>query len=301
LERKERKSILHAALTGFAAAVIALGGNWMLFESGKQERQLKLLAIRAKHLAGMQGNYETQKHTIRLVAALYGMKTAVELEGPFRSGATIRALEELREVDSSDEDRDLVELALASAKRVLVIDSHQPDNIYCDFTKEISGTNVDDIAELVKLFPIRIAGRIGDKIGPDRLQKEIKSKEHPPDVIVMHMDSFEGVKQVETDAENSFEGVKQAETDAEKVGKFLIDIFGPDYKPQVIIYSRDGLSELKKIEEYLNCKNHKDICERMIFLEMEFECFQSGDNAKRITAAIRRAVQLDRLYTRPIS
>jgi hypothetical protein len=48
------------------------------------------------------------------------------------------------------------------------------ENIYCPQTKKLSGTNVDDIAQLIKHYPIRIVGRKGDVAGPMRLQEEIK-------------------------------------------------------------------------------------------------------------------------------
>jgi hypothetical protein len=52
------------------------------------------------HMAGLAKDYETQKHTIRFIESLYGLRTAVEVEGSFRSGATIRALEELKAISS---------------------------------------------------------------------------------------------------------------------------------------------------------------------------------------------------------
>jgi hypothetical protein len=284
-EKGRASTFLPSVVTGLIAALAALAGNWMIFEGGERGRALQLQEIRTKHLSGMNGDYATQKYTIRLIAALYGVRTAVELEPSFRSGATIRALEELKD-KATPEDQCLIERMLAPAKRVLVIDSHLPENVYSKRTRDISGTNVDDIAERLKCYPIRIAGRKGDIVGPDNLQKEIG--EHTPDVICMHLGAFEGID------------YGDAKSDADKVVSFLKRFANPMKAPQVIIYSRNDPNTLNNVRSKI-AQTDPNLAQNLVLLSQmqNEEGFEAGEsNGDRLDRALVRLMQFDRLYTR---
>ena len=288
LERSERSLVLKAVISGFAAVVIAIAGNWLLFESGKQEREIKLLEIRAKHLDGMQGNYDARMHTLNVIAAVHGIGIALDLEPSFRSGATIRVLEQLYK-DASKEHKNGISKSLSRVTRVLVIDSALMNNVYCELTKELAGTNIDDISDLIKDYPIRIAGRaVRNKATRKGLEDEvIKNK---PNLIIMHIGAFEGVD------------YKIGEDEAEiiAVSKFVKTIISKLPDTEFLIYSRKGISALRKLRAEV-AKEYPHKFEEIFLLPLKAECFKKKTNRERTRTAVRRVLQLDRLYTRTLA
>src|ERR1700741_264065 len=220
------------AAIGIVAAVAALVGHGLTYRNAARDIDLKLQELHSQNLEAMQGSYEQSKATQKRIATIYGIETAVKFELPFRKGSTIRALEELEatSTNGSEEDRKKITDTLSAVPLVLFVDSQLPGNIYCDDSEMISATNVDDIVELVKDFPVRIAGQIGDRVGIDQIADGVK-RENPP-LIVMHLGSFEGLGR---------------ETDVVKTTTFLRKIVKDGLDGSVIVYSRkkDGLQDVR--------------------------------------------------------
>lgn len=158
--------------------------------------------------------------------------------------------------------------------------------VYCKETRLTSGTNVDDIAEALKNFPIRIAGRKGDEIGIGATLEEVKRNE--PDLLLVHLGAFEGLI------------IPGHNTDRSKMLPFLIEVLKILPNTQVILYSRSDIESLQNMRsEILSLEpNTKD---RLGVIKLQNECFEINDeNHKRLRRAVRRALQLEMLYTRDL-
>jgi len=172
---------------------------------------------------------------IKSIASVRGVCYALELERPFRSGGTIKGLEEIELLlkdpekstleyrtwclDALRSDETIERLALENPSRseacliggaladvpgILFLDSRIPENAYCDGSKKISGSNLDDIRRIVRQLPYHIGGMVGDfpceegaqndldcTRGLKAMLQAITSKE--PSVIVMHLNAFQGL------------------------------------------------------------------------------------------------------------
>jgi len=293
------------AIIGILAAIIALVGHWVPYTNatrgidnatrgtdiGKNDLAIDVQRLRSQNLHAMTVSYEQTKATLKRIATLYGIETAVRFELPFRTGATIRALEEIQEnlPNNSKTDHHLIASALSDVPLVLFIDSRLPDNIFCDESIKISATNVDDIVELVKDLPVRIVGQIGDRVGMDTIVQNVKKEK--PTLVVMHMDAFEGLP--------------DQGADVEKTSTFLRRLVADGFQGSVIVYARKK-TELKHFRKaFLDSK----LIENLVTVQLKSDsksrdakdenCFGKDKvNGSRIVRAIRSAIRFEDLYTR---
>ena len=286
LERRGQKSLLAAVLGGLAGAVLALLGDWMIVRSQEEDRHLKLMQIRTEHIHGLRGDFEKKKHALLLIASEHSVDDAVDIERYFRDGSTIRVLEKIHQEIATVNERELIEKSLKRVKGVLVIDSRLRSNVYCSETSHTLGTNVDDIAEALKEFPIRIAGRKGDEIGIKTTLEEVRKNN--PDLLLVHLGAFEGLI------------MQELNTDESKMLRFLPDVLKILPNTQVILYSRHNIETLEKVRTAI-LKLHPDAKERLGIIEFQNQCFGVNDeNRRTLRRAIRRALQVEMLYTRDL-
>jgi hypothetical protein len=123
---------------------------------------------------------------------VYGIDTAIKFELPFRSGATIRALQELwwTKEPNSEESKQFAN-TLSNVPLVMIVDSKKAENNYCNKSGAVFNTNIDDIVELIKDYPVRVEGQIGEDIGIEGLADWV-SKSNPA-LLVLHIGAFEGL------------------------------------------------------------------------------------------------------------
>jgi hypothetical protein len=275
------RTILIPVVTALIAVVGTLAGTWASFVGDERDREIQSREILKEDLQGLTQSYQVQRQKVLELALLHGVPRAIELERPFRSGATIRALEELRE-RASPEDRARIDASLDSVPKLLFIDSKARDNVYTERTRWSAGTNVDDIARIVRPYPVRVVGRIGDVEGPARLTQEIVSH-RPPAVICMHL--------------GAFEGIQDGRTDDEKVTSFLEGLRNAGVPSRVILYSRQGLPLLEKVTRSLG----EDLSADIMLVPMQSTGIEEGsENWDLLERALTRAANLDRLYKRTL-
>lgn len=294
MSRQRRRGTRYAILIPIISAALGvIGGisaSYLEFLPAHQE-------VMKTYLSGLQGKgkYTEQLHAMREIAEVYGNKVAVEIGRRFRTGATIRALEEIKESNGiSERVKDKIEQNLKEVERVLVMDSVIPDNVYDPFTQDLAGTNVDDIAEQIRDLPIRMIGRkVESSWSPKDEQKVIDLK---PNLIIMHLGSFEGVKEQE---------------DVDAVGKFIAKVSKESPTTHFLVYSRKRKSVIDRVgplarmksaalKEVKELKGSEERLKRRIsILEIEPpQRFAEEKNSERLQIAVLRILDFDQLYER---
>jgi len=280
----------------------------------------------SERLDPLKGDFETQRSTIKVLASLYGVPTAVKVESAFRTAATIRGLQDLtpgleRDLGSKvagSPEKLAIETDLARIKdslkdlpRVLFVESGLESNIYCEQSKRVGATNADDIRELIKSEPIRINALMGDRpdTGPKWVAEKIMTnKEYAGAgvILVIHGSAFEGTP--EYDLPTS----PEAKNNQEKAGAFLAHLEQAGFKGKVVVYSR-GDSMVGLVREELlkrSPKNESELDLRLVQLERsgsksdpdgvkDIDCFKTGKpNGERIAWAIRSSLATDDFYVK---
>ncbi|MEW7009924.1 hypothetical protein [Lentilitoribacter sp. EG35] len=248
-------------------------------------------------------DFEAQRRAIHLIASIAGVPRAVETEAYYRSGATIRALQDMarNDIGSLEDDkviRKIIDDALAQVPMAVFIDSSHNNNVYCTASKSLGRTNIDDIYPILRDLPLRF---ISERVFEDQFASSdaeiliaqiIKAK---PGLIVMHHGAFEG---------SPFD--KQAGLGEETISAFLEPIFKA-YEPSVVIYSRtsgfvtdaqDWFVRLGKIGPYflkLSAFVQKDTGKSDP--ENNRDCFASKmPNGMRIRQAVENALVVNESY-----
>lgn len=228
-----------------------------------------------------ESGYKNQHHAIRAIAEVYGPDTAIAIEKRFRTGATIRALEELQKWEKQLNQRKIpsVDESLATCKRVLIMDSKVPDNVYSKFTELLGGTNVEDIAFIIRDLPIRLIGIKIQKTWSDKNEQEI-IEDIKPNLIILHLGSFDKVETKPVD-------------EAEAVGLFIKKVSEELPDVRFIVYSRQGEPALTPIGDHVSTK----VKDRIGFLPIPLGTeFATESNRVALRLAVSRKLDLDGLY-----
>jgi hypothetical protein len=283
-----------SVLAGALIPVFSGALTYVIAERSLSEKKVAALAeidgrntemvkdISFKSLASAS-TYEEKVLAIKFIAVHFGIAEAINFAEAAQNGATIRALQELHSAATVD-DKMLIELALINTKKTLFIDSSSGKNVYCTASQNTGRTNIDDIVVLVRDLPMKIAGvkfHPGDVAVEAASIKEIKNiiEEDRPDVIVAHLDAFEGISTGNQDDE-----LKQI-LDLAVKGKS---------DTQVVIYSRSTPQILQTFRNTLDPSSGTFIA--LLSLK-KMECFLSdSQNGKMIENAISAAIYARTLY-----
>jgi len=280
----------------------------------------------SERLDPLKGDFETQRSTIKVLASLYGVPTAVKVESSFRTAATIRGLQDLmpgleRDRDSqvvgskerlaTEADIERIKDSLEDLPRVLFVESGLESNIYCEDSKRVGATNADDIRELIKSEPIRINALMGDRAdtGPKWVADKIMTKKEYAGagvILVIHGSAFEGTPVYDLPTS------PEAKSNQEKAGAFLAHLEQAGFKGKVVVYSRgDSMVGLVREELLKRSPDKKTNLElRLVQLERsgrksdpdglkDIDCFKAGKpNGERIAWAVRSSLPRDDFYVK---
>lgn len=303
LKRHKRRRMRYSALVPIIAAIVGalggLAGSYYHYRGTEKEMKQKYLA----ELVG--SSYDTQYQKLKEIAELSDIETAFKVAYRFRTGATIRALEEMKK-DASESLREEISDYLDSLEKVLIIDSTASTNVYNEYTKALGGSNVDDIAEIIREEPIRIIGRKVTNTWTKKDEKECIDLR--PQLIIMHWDAFEGVN-YEPKLE---EPIKSPHGVNWLPSCYLLDFINSmnasNRELRFIVYSRKNLGKpgdepsdmtLYALKGYW-IQNTKDetLGSRMSLLHIEPKSndFSDQESKGKITTAVHRAFDFDRLY-----
>lgn len=247
-------------------------------------------------------DYDSQRRAIGLVAQISGIQRALEIEAFNRSGATIRALQQIAQAmveegrTTNDPDLAALNFALDTAPRAVFIDSSYGNNVYCDASSGNQRTNIDDIFPVVRHLPFqffaeRVAFHSFGSEEAEQLTERIVT--HEPDLIVLHHGAFDG-----TEFQASAGGEDLS------ISRFLAAIF-ENYSPSVIIYSRtsnfsetapDWYAELGSSSPYFE-KLNVEVLTSEGDSSGNRDCFSSQQpNGQRILASVERALATTEAY-----
>lgn len=276
-ESKKRKvrvlNILLPFIGSLLGVMVGVVGLYLTFSSQKLDKTL----VMKQFVDGLTGNYDEQRHAIISIATCLGYESAIEIEPGFRTGATIRALEKLKE-GAPPEIKKRIKEMLSSVSNVILIDSDDPQNIYSPFTEKSGGTNADDIIVELRMFPVRFTGRIIGKEWNDSDTEEVINQK--PDLIIMHV--------------GSFEFVKGNRGQAREIADFVHQVAGKLGTTQFLVYSRLESSILEAKELILE----ERLSDRLFTLHVERGDFTQPESARSLRTVVARALELDPLYYR---
>jgi hypothetical protein len=273
-------------------------------EQGNRELAIaedRLLSEIANSLQS-KSDYDARRRGIGLVAEISGIQRALEVEAFNRSGATIRALQQIEqsmiEEGRPEHDPELAALnfALDSAPKAVFIDSSHGNNAYCDASAGNQRTNIDDIFSVVRHLPFQFyAERVSFNSFSSEEAEQLVERivTHKPELIVLHHGALDG-----TEFQASVGGEDLS------ISRFLTAIL-ENYSPSVIIYSRTGnfsetapdwYAELGSSSPYFE-KLNAEVLASEGDSSKNRDCFSSQQpNGQRILAAVERALATTEAY-----
>ncbi|MCF2872588.1 hypothetical protein L0664_16045 [Octadecabacter sp. G9-8] len=273
-------------------------------EQGNRELTIAEDRLLSQIVTSLQStsDYDAQRRAISLVAEISGIQRALEIEAFNRSGATIRALQQIAqsvvEEGRPEHDPELAALnsVLDTAPKAIFIDSSHENNAYCDASAGNQRTNIDDIFPIVRHLPFQFfAERVsfnsfGSKEAEQLVERIVM---HEPELIVLHHGAFDG-----TDFLDSIGGEDLT------ISLFLAAVF-EEYSPSVIIYSRtsnfsesapDWYAELGSSSPYFE-KLNAEVLAREEDRTNNRDCFsRQQPNGQRILASVERAIATMEAY-----
>jgi len=281
-----------AILLPFTASLLGTIAALLIAYFGTIEGQLDRALNRAASLEGYlhalgEDDYLTQRNTILALTVAYDPEVAVEAATRIRTGATVRALEHLSSQIGSPEVLDLIASNLESVPKVLLIDSEMWENTYDNETWYLGGTNADDIADALKLLPVRLSAQAVDENWGTRKEHEWGSiVASRPDLIVLHLDSFEAFTK---------DSISEMTAFITSIGDRLPDT-------RFLVYSRKGHDVLRGLVDSVAESMGREYAARrkigLLSPRWPFS-FRSPENAELVRRAVTRILVLDHLYDRP--
>lgn len=294
------------AITGQSEnASAAIEAQIQLSERHIEIAAQNLIATSLNSAFSNASDYQMQKAVIRQAFLLNAgnIDIVIDFEATRRSGATIRALEEIAAENPNLSNA--IATTLSTVQKVLFIDSTAGDNVYCARLTDSGRTNIDEIVELVQSFPIRIVGKkmtpnnddTNDEliVGPTE-NEQIESlrqiiEDDQPNIIVMHLGSLEG-----------FQGNSSSNP---LIIRVITDAINSDtgYTPNVLIYTRTQLapSHTPTREQIFGDNFPPSTYLRIIQLitgeNDDEDCFRNGgQNGETMQLEIRQALEFGNLY-----
>lgn len=243
-------------------------------------------------------SFEEQQQAIFHILSFEDIDLLISTERSLRNGATIRAMQEI--ASEREDVRKRIEDSLTGVKRILFLDSvggggasdstGGQSNVYCEDSRQTGRSNIDEIVELVRDLPAQI---VGVKLNPSP-HNDIEESTHIQfgrvmdivtdsnlDVIVSHMDAFEGFNH-ESNEDNS-----------SHLRDVISESIRNNPKVSIVLYSRG-----RSAEPFRRTLRNAHGSQPLIFaLELDGGCLsEDSESGKKLEDAIRKAFHGSALY-----